>query len=184
MSAPLLVVVQGAPGSGKSTLVNRLRQDIDLPILSKDDLKELMFDKIPQSDHDFVLFQGAVAVEQLHTFARMFLQRGYSVGIEGAFWTNISRKEVESILDLTGAKFLEIYCRVDELIRQKRISQRAHGGSRHSGHTEGMDNVKHPASHNFEKLALGDYIEIDTSQLVSDGTYREIVSAIQTRMEE
>lgn len=46
MAAPLLVVIQGAPGSGKTTLVEKLRQDIGLPIIGKDDIKEMLFDHI------------------------------------------------------------------------------------------------------------------------------------------
>lgn len=35
MAAPLLIVVQGAPGVGKTTLLKRLRSDIAMPMLGK-----------------------------------------------------------------------------------------------------------------------------------------------------
>jgi predicted kinase len=41
-----LVIVSGAPGSGKTTLATRLSQDLGLPMLDRDALKEALADAI------------------------------------------------------------------------------------------------------------------------------------------
>lgn len=175
---PLLVVIQGAPGSGKTTLVNRLRKDIEWPILGKDDLKELLFDKIPQSDSDFSRLQGAVAFDMLYAFAKRFLAQDQSVIIEGAFWKDASRKEIASVVKETGAQYLELFCHVDEEIRRERFAER----QRHSAHRDATVEVaKKVANQNYDRLELGDCIEVDTREPITKDKYKEIVEAIKVK---
>lgn len=183
MAAPLLVVIQGAPGSGKTTLADRLRQDIDLPILGKDDLKELLFETIPQSDRDFSRLQGGIAFDMLYAFAKRFLLEGYSVVIEGAFWTEVSQKEILAILRETNAMMLELFCHVDEDIRQSRFDQRARNGSRHPAHMDTDKAMMQPiATRSYERIGIGDVIEIDTTEPISDHKYGKILEAIRSKL--
>ena len=39
---PLLVVISGAPGSGKTALSRRLAPELKLPLISKDTIKEVL----------------------------------------------------------------------------------------------------------------------------------------------
>lgn len=178
MSTPLLVVIQGAPGSGKTVLANKLRKDIDWPILGKDNLKELLFETISQSDMTFSRLQGAVAFDMLYAFAKRFLAEGQPVVIEGAFWKNASRKEIAVILEETGARYLELFCHVDEEIRQERFAERR----RHSAHMDAAADVaKKVADHNYDKLELGDCVEVDTRMPIAESLYSKIVAAIKAR---
>ena len=110
MAAPLLVVIQGAPGVGKTTLLEKLRQDFELPMLGKDEIKEFLFDTISQSDREFSRLQGAVSFEMLYAFTRTFLEGGQSVIIEGAFMKKFAGGAIQEILTDTGAQYLEIFC--------------------------------------------------------------------------
>ena len=47
-----LVIVNGLPASGKTTLVERLSKDLGSPAFSKDDFKELLADTIGFTDHE------------------------------------------------------------------------------------------------------------------------------------
>ena len=47
---PLIVLVNGAPASGKTTLSRRLAGDLGLPLLAKDAIKEVLYDTLGAPD--------------------------------------------------------------------------------------------------------------------------------------
>ena len=47
---PLLVIVNGAPASGKTTLARRLADTLRLPLLERDGLKEVLADHLEVAD--------------------------------------------------------------------------------------------------------------------------------------
>src|SRR5581483_11210270 len=46
MGKPLLVIVNGRPGTGKTTLSKRLAADLHLPVFSRDGLFETLYDTL------------------------------------------------------------------------------------------------------------------------------------------
>lgn len=46
---PLLIIVSGAPGTGKTTLARRLSERLSMFLLTRDDLKETLGDSLPSS---------------------------------------------------------------------------------------------------------------------------------------
>ncbi len=65
MSRAMLVIINGAPGAGKTTLGRRLAKDLELPFLSKDDIKECLFGALGWSDRAWSMKLGRASVELL-----------------------------------------------------------------------------------------------------------------------
>jgi predicted kinase len=181
---PLLVVIHGAPGVGKTTLCRELAQRTKMPSLSKDHVKEdLLYDRLVQSDREFSKLQGEVAVMMLYAFASTFLKKGRSVIIENAFYTEVSHDDMQHVITTNNAKFLEIFCQADEAVRVDRFARRVENGERHPGH---LDSTIEPFSglEKYAKLDLGDSINVDTTHTVTDDVYREIIEMINDRTRE
>lgn len=181
MAAPLLIVIQGAPGVGKTTLLEKLRQDFTMPMLGKDEIKEFLFDTIPQSDREFSRLQGGASFDMLYAFARTFLDAKQSVLIEGAFMTKFASGAIQKILDDTGAQYLEIFCYVDEAVRQERFKARSESGNRHAAHMDGVATELPRDSHPYVAIDIGNRIDLDTAELTEE-TYQHIVSEIKRRL--
>lgn len=181
MAAPLLVVIQGAPGVGKTTLLEKLRQDFTMPMLGKDEIKEFLFDTIPQSDREPSYTQSDASFAMLYAFAHAFLAKGQSVLIEGAFYSKAAGEALQEILGSTGAQCLEVLCYVDEAVRQKRFNARSESGNRHPVHASTAAKELPRGGLPYITLNLGDSIDIDTSEPL-ELQYEHIVSEIKRRL--
>lgn len=181
MAAPLLVIIQGAPGVGKTTLLEKLRQDFTMPMLGKDEIKEFLFDITPQSSREPSYTQSDASFAMLYAFAHAFLAKGHPVLIEGAFYSKVAGKVLQEILDSTGAQCLELLCYVDEAVRQKRFNARSESGSRHAVHASTMAKELPRGGFPHVTLNLGDRIDIDTSEPL-EPQHEYIVSEIKRRL--
>ncbi len=53
MTKSLLIIINGAPCTGKTTLGRKLAKQLRLPFLSKDGIKEVLFDTLGWEDKEF-----------------------------------------------------------------------------------------------------------------------------------
>ena len=98
MLNPTLIVVSGAPGTGKSTLANRLAEQFALPCLTKDDIKERLFDTLGWSDRAWSQRLGAASNELLlHMAQQMMITQTHFI-LENAFWAEESRPQWEKLV--------------------------------------------------------------------------------------
>ncbi len=133
---PHLVVVSGAPASGKTTVSRRLASDLSIPLIAKDDIKEMLFEKLPQHDRDWSTVQGRVAIAMMYTAAEELLRAGYHVMIESSFHKEFAVKEINAMIQRVKAEVIEVHCHLDDELRQQRWATRIESGNRHPGHLD------------------------------------------------
>ena len=71
-AAPLVLLLAGLPGAGKTTLAHRLAPEIDAVILSRDDIRDAIF---PQHYLDYTTEQNKVATDALLRVLDYLLER-------------------------------------------------------------------------------------------------------------
>jgi predicted kinase len=128
---PLLVVVTGPPASGKSSIARELAEELAIPFLSKDELKERLYEEIGSGDElEEEIERSATAI--LYSVARSNLKVGVSVLVE----SNFDRESDPAPLRELGARIVQVHCGgdPDELVRH--FAQRAARGDRHPGHDD------------------------------------------------
>ena len=140
---PYLIVVSGAPASGKTTISRRLEVDLSVPLIAKDDIKEMLFDHLEQHDRDWSTTEGKMAIAMMYAGAEVLLAEGYHVMIESSFNRDYSIDEIDTVCGRTGANVIEVYCRLDHTLRQERWTARTLSGDRHPGH---LDDPAHTIS--------------------------------------
>lgn len=169
MSKPVLVIVNGLPGSGKTTLAKRLAEDIRLPLFSRDHLYETLHDSL-EGDDSLSSRMGLAAFRLMYEVTDSVLAAGHSVIVEGFFGRP----------DLRTAEFLElqrrsdftpfqILCRADGAVLVERFLARANSPERHTSHADAdlvwlQANRERLLQGVLEPLALdGPLLEIDTT---------------------
>jgi predicted kinase len=138
-----LIIIMGHPASGKTTLARRLAAELSVPILSKDDIKEALFDVLGFRDRERSRrFSDASFAAQLR-MAETQLDAGLSCLLEGN-WRAEHTGGVLAAQARSGARTAQVWCRASLAEIELRFAARI----RHPGHLDAAglaEEVKHTA---------------------------------------
>ena len=91
------ILVTGIPASGKSTMAEFLAERLRLPMLSKDKIKEILFDDVGFASRSEKVALGISAMNILYYTARQLMKCGRPFILENNF-ENISREGILFLL--------------------------------------------------------------------------------------
>lgn len=129
---PALIVVCGAPASGKTTLARRLATDLRLPLLEKDVIKESLAEVLPTPDRAASRQIGAASMTVLYDLAAAMLTRGVDTMVESNFYAQYAAPDLERMSRL--ARICIVQCEVERDTIVERYRHRHAGGERHAAH--------------------------------------------------
>ena len=133
---PRLLIVNGLPGSGKTTLSRELAPRLGLPLISKDDIKELLFDQLGWSDREQSKRFGGAAWELLWLMTERTLTGNGSLAIESSFFIEPTFRKLSEWRATRALRIVELHCTADRRLLVQRFQARALGPDRHPGHGE------------------------------------------------
>lgn len=179
-----LIVLQGMSGTGKTTLARRLAQDLAVPCLPKDSIKEFLFDTLGLRGQEWTQTLGRAAARMLYDATEEVLLSGNNLIIENTFPNKYAQKEIQLVLQNSNAKALEIFCFTDDKTRLERVRNRLHSGRRHKGHAEQdeaylqAEEAKQIPGNRLSELNVGTLIKFDTT-FVTDQAYARLLEQIR-----
>lgn len=170
MGKPLLIIVNGFPGSGKTTLARRLAADIRLPVFSRDGIYETLYDALECERNGSPPLMGVASYTLLYYVVGSVLAAGQSLVVEGFF----GRPELRSAEFLQLQRThdfepLQILCKADGDVLLERFLARVESVERHEGHRSSdrewiEENKERLLQGRLTPLALGgEVIEVDTT---------------------
>lgn len=185
MTTLTLIVVHGAPASGKTELGRWLAQRLRLPLLSMDEIKDELFNHF---EHETIAQSeriGGASLDVLWLWLETLMRAGTtSLIVETAFPQGQSEPRFQRLAADHGYRLAQIFCHADEHTLRRRYVDRARTPGRHPGHRdlERVEGQPIPAESSFRAMELpGFLIDLDTSDLDSV-SYEDILDALKAAL--
>jgi predicted kinase len=160
LATPVVVVVQGPPAAGKTTVARELAALLHLPLIAKDTIKEALFDELGTGDLAWSARLGAATYLVLGALVEESAGTGASLVLEGNF---VRGSELEAQLAALPTRIVQVHCSAPLELLLERYASRG----RHPGHldNERIDALREAVeSRKHDPLELpGETIRIDTS---------------------
>lgn len=124
MKKASVIIVAGPPASGKTVLANRIAEKLNLPLISKDDIKVQLY-QVYKDKH--MLDDGLIARASyriLFYLFKSFVMSGTDFVVESNFDLNISVKEICNIRKFRDFNSLTILCNADISVLYQRFVER------------------------------------------------------------
>jgi predicted kinase len=165
ISAPVLIVVSGPPGSGKTTLAHKLAAAIGCPAVCRDEIKEGMV----QATAGFVAGPGdelsARTYPVFFTVLGLLLRAGVTTVAEAAFQDRLWRPGLEQLQGLAQVRV--VHCTVDAGLALQRSLRRSQDDPLRRAHAD--PEPQHAAGRlrsyrAFDRVSVeAPWLEVDTT---------------------
>ncbi|MFS0725686.1 AAA family ATPase [Paenibacillus sp. 1P07SE] len=168
MKLPALIIANGLPGSGKTTLTRRLARDLQVPRFARDEIHETLYEAMDGRTSELppALGQGAFAI--IYYAAGQLLAVGQSCIVENYFGRPALRSgELLQLQQQHPYEPIQLLCKADGPVLVERFLKRMVEEDRHSGLQDQAWIDEHRTrllQGELEPLAVGGtLIEVDTT---------------------
>ena len=131
-----IIIISGPPCTGKTTLAEKLATIYHLPYLSKDDIKEIIFDSLGWSDRKWSRKVGLLSYNLVYYFGKKLLPVRKTFIMESNFKPGYHNIRIHKIFSDLRFYPIQIFCHDDTESIIKKFTYRAGAGQRHPGHVE------------------------------------------------
>jgi aminoglycoside phosphotransferase family enzyme/predicted kinase len=171
---PLLLIMAGLVGTGKTTVAEALSRSLGLSVISSDIVRKRLAG-IPSTERRFEPFSGGIYSEkfsrktydEIFALARELLSKGQSVILDASFKKRQDRLQAKKLADEAKADFSVIECILDENTVKKRLERRIKEGSVSDGRWEIYGQQKQDFDE-ITEFPQEDHVILDTSQPMSN----------------
>ena len=160
-----LIIVNGHPGSGKTTLATCLADELGIPCITKDLFKEALYEHALPADREASRDLGRLAYDLAFTAVEAVLASRTSAILEAPLHRRFSQARVERIAAEHRASVIQVLLTADaDVLEARYVARRATVG-RHEGHDVGftVSELRSGLAKPFDALEVAATIELDTN---------------------
>src|SRR4051812_32383267 len=106
--ATQLIIVTGRPAAGKSTLARLLGKELRLPVVSKDRVREVLFDQLGWSDRPWAQLLGRASIDLMFYLAETHLEAGSSLILDNSFDPSLSSARFQALKSRFDSDIIQI----------------------------------------------------------------------------
>ena len=143
MSRPALILISGAPGTGKTSLARRLSNALPVVVLKKDAIKESLFDTLGEGSREWSSKLGGATFALLRMLVQSHLDAGQPIVVESTFQPEHDAPWLDSVREQFDVDVLELHCHTDPDTALRRYARRIDSEGRHLGHLAGLSGDAH-----------------------------------------
>ncbi|MDF2884087.1 MAG: coaE 1 [Clostridiaceae bacterium] len=140
-----LILIAGMPASGKTTFAKRLGAELQIPMVSKDEIKEILFDSVGFHSRAEKVALGVGSMDIMYYFTESVMLTNKPVILENNF-ENISKPKLQQLIDKYQYTPITVLFDGDIKTIYNRFIQRDNSPTRHRGH---VVNTEYPESANL-----------------------------------
>lgn len=134
MNPPTVILITGHPATGKTTLAKALTQELALPLLYRDRLKETLGDVLGWSTDEWSRRLGSATWKLLYDLVDMLLQAKVSHIVESNFDPNHDSPKWQVLYKRYSLHLIQLRCEAEPEIVLVRNRRRVETGQRHPIH--------------------------------------------------
>jgi predicted kinase len=139
---PLIILVLGLPGAGKTTLGKKLADKLQLPFISKDDIKVKLFDVYGWKDREASKQAGIASLRIMDYLTEEQIKRGNSLILESTFNPAYDDARFQAWQKEYDVRYVQVYCYADAKVVRQRFAERAKTDDRHVSAVEGDEGLQ------------------------------------------
>lgn len=130
-----LIVFTGLPGTGKTTLSRSVADKLHIPLIAKDDIKEIMYDTIGWSDKAFSAKLAHATFGIMDYITEQHLKNAQPLILESNYSPALASNKFQEWQRTYNCHIVQIVCRTEINILAQRYFDRQHT-NRHPGHND------------------------------------------------
>jgi predicted kinase len=158
-----VLLLTGAPATGKTRLALALAQRYGVCGCSKDEIKELLFDALGAGSPDYSRRLSDASFALLFALLPRLLRPGQLLLLEGNFRSSEHEVPLARALGPPAAALAQVWCRAQPGTRAARLLARAIDPGRHPGHHDALADPGAAYAEGFLELP-GPRWEFDSDQ--------------------